>query len=181
MKEDQRIRLSKQLLRNALISLLEKKTINKISVREICETAEINRTTFYKYYGSPYDLLEDIENILLNSLSEKINKVDSSSYKQLPEILEYLNENCKLFRLLINNNADPEFPRKILNLPVIKENIYEMTGKSEFAAYPHYTYEFFISGGYSVIQNWLNKENRESPEEMADYIRRLFTLIGSNG
>ncbi len=71
MGENQRIRLSKQLLRNALISLLEEKSINKISVREICETAEINRTTFYKYYGSQYDLLEDIENILLDELTEK--------------------------------------------------------------------------------------------------------------
>ena len=59
MKEDQRIRLSKQLLRNALLELLKEKHISKVSVREICERAQINRTTFYKYYGSQYELLED--------------------------------------------------------------------------------------------------------------------------
>ena len=64
MKEDQRVRLSRQLLRSALIVLLKEKNINKISVREICDAAEINRTTFYKHYGNPYDLLEDIENSL---------------------------------------------------------------------------------------------------------------------
>ena len=47
--ENQRIRLSKTLLKNALVHLLQKKPLNKISVLEICETAQINRTTFCKY------------------------------------------------------------------------------------------------------------------------------------
>ena len=72
MKEDQRIRLSKQLLRNALLELLKEKHISKVSVREICERAQINRTTFYKYYGSQYELLEDIENMLIAQITEKI-------------------------------------------------------------------------------------------------------------
>ena len=70
--ENQRIRLSKTLLKNALVHLLQKKPLNKISVLEICETAQINRTTFYKYYGSQTDLLNEIESDFLAQLDESL-------------------------------------------------------------------------------------------------------------
>ncbi|MGN0614258.1 MAG: TetR/AcrR family transcriptional regulator [Porcipelethomonas sp.] len=178
MKEDQRIRLSKQLLRNALIELLKEKGINKISVREICSTAEINRTTFYKYYGSQYDLLEDIENTLLEELSERIGNGANAENKRLPQILKTINENAEVYRLLANNSIDPEFPQRLLNLPAVRESLREITNKQEFTDYSNYTYEFLTWGGYSVIRRWLNKEDRESPEEMAEYINRLYMTLG---
>jgi AcrR family transcriptional regulator len=52
----------KKLLKDSLIRLLQQGSIHRISVREICDRAGINRTTFYKYYGSQYDLLGDMEN-----------------------------------------------------------------------------------------------------------------------
>ena len=54
--ENQRIRITKRMLREALIRLLGKKPIEKIRVQELCQEAQINRTTFYKYYGNQYDL-----------------------------------------------------------------------------------------------------------------------------
>ena len=55
--ENQRVYLSKKLLENALISLLKQKSLYKISIRELCEVASINRSTFYKYFSSQFDLL----------------------------------------------------------------------------------------------------------------------------
>ena len=79
--ENQRIRLSKTLLKNALVHLLQKKPLNKISVLEICETAQINRTTFYKYYGSQTDLLNEIESDFLRSSTKALH---SSPNKKAP-------------------------------------------------------------------------------------------------
>lgn len=59
-------------MKNALVHLLQKKPLNKISVLEICETAQINRTTFYKYYGSQTDLLNEIESDFLAQLDESL-------------------------------------------------------------------------------------------------------------
>ena len=53
-KEDQRVMLTKRLLKDSLVSLLKEKTIFKITIRELCDTAGINRSTFYKYYDSQY-------------------------------------------------------------------------------------------------------------------------------
>jgi AcrR family transcriptional regulator len=73
MKENQRVRLTKKMLQDSLIWLLPNKSIHKISVREICDNAEINRSTFYKYYGSQYDLLKDMENEVLLQIDGYLN------------------------------------------------------------------------------------------------------------
>ena len=60
-KTDQRIRLTRTLLKNALVQLMQENHISKISVRALCETAGINRSTFYLHYTDPYDLLASVE------------------------------------------------------------------------------------------------------------------------
>ena len=60
-KENQRTRLTKMLFKDGLIALLQKKTIYQISVTELCEAAELNRSTFYKYYNNVRDVLTELE------------------------------------------------------------------------------------------------------------------------
>ena len=58
--DNQRTRLTKLLFKNSLIKLLHKKTIYQITVSELCTESELNRSTFYKYYGNVYDILEEL-------------------------------------------------------------------------------------------------------------------------
>ena len=62
MQENQRIRLTRSLLPQSLLQHLRGWSIHAISAREICETAQINRTPFYRHDGSQYDLLREMEN-----------------------------------------------------------------------------------------------------------------------
>ena len=57
-KMDQRVRLTRNLLKNALVQLMQEQHIAKISIRAICEVAGINRSTFYVHYTDQYDLLK---------------------------------------------------------------------------------------------------------------------------
>ena len=59
-KENQRIALTKKLLQEGLLRLLETKSLDKISVTELCRESGINRATFYNHYNSPQELLTDI-------------------------------------------------------------------------------------------------------------------------
>ena len=86
--ENQRIRVTKRMLKEALVKLLENKPIEKVSVLEICQTAEINRTTFYKYYGSQYDLMSDIQDDFLREL--EINLREKENLYSLQNILTYI-------------------------------------------------------------------------------------------
>ncbi|MCC8090140.1 MAG: TetR/AcrR family transcriptional regulator, partial [Oscillospiraceae bacterium] len=64
-KENQRVMLTKRLLKDALIRLLNGKSIDEISVTELCRESGINRSTFYHHYGSPYDVLAEREQTML--------------------------------------------------------------------------------------------------------------------
>lgn len=57
-KSDQRTRLTKMLIRKAFTELLREKPVQNITVKELCQTAGINRGTFYSHYTDIYDLLQ---------------------------------------------------------------------------------------------------------------------------
>lgn len=66
MKSDRRVRYTRMVLKQALLSLMLERPITRITVTEICERAEVNRATFYAHYADPYDLLARIETNCLN-------------------------------------------------------------------------------------------------------------------
>ena len=170
MKENQRVRLTKKMLQDSLIWLLPNKSIHKISVREICDNAEINRSTFYKYYGSQYDLLKDMENEVLLQIDGYLNvSKDQPGYDvlALTRIAVYLQENLDLCRLLINNTVDSEFPEKLLNLPMIRQLLSEQLTEERDKAELEYVSQLVVYGGFSIIKRWINKDERESPERIA--------------
>ncbi|MDR0813019.1 MAG: TetR/AcrR family transcriptional regulator [Oscillospiraceae bacterium] len=167
MQENQRIRISKQLLQSALIELLGQKNILKISIREICDTAHINRTTFYKYYGSQYDLLADIENGILSQIEKRLK---DTSLLVITQLLEFIEENIPICKILLNNNVDPEFPEKLFNLPILKQMVIGNLKDNYSESGLDYSYVLIINGGFAVIKSWINKENRESAVEVAELL-----------
>ena len=62
MKTDARVRYTVHMIQNVFLELLKEKPVAKITVKEICGHAEINRSTFYKHYQDVYDLMEKLEN-----------------------------------------------------------------------------------------------------------------------
>lgn len=169
MQENQRIRLTKQLLRESLIDLLTEKSIHKISVREVCERAQINRTTFYKYYGSPYNLLNDIENVVLDQIETYLNVEENHTMddaRQLSQVLTFLEENLAVCRLLINNTVDSQFAERLLKLPRIQRLLGDqLTGEYQNEEI-EYMYQFVVNGGFSMIRTWMNKDKREAPQKI---------------
>ena len=59
-QEDARIINSKKFLKEALITLLTEQKLSKITIKDLCETAEINRATFYAHYKDIQQLFDDI-------------------------------------------------------------------------------------------------------------------------
>ena len=57
MVDNRRVKITKLMLQEALIDLLQEKALENISVRELVNKADINRSTFYSHYDTIYDLL----------------------------------------------------------------------------------------------------------------------------
>ncbi|MCM1060529.1 MAG: TetR/AcrR family transcriptional regulator [Eubacterium sp.] len=176
VKENQRIMLTKKLLKNALIEMLRSDSLYHISIRELCERAGINRSTFYKYYGSQFDLLAEMEQDLLDDINLSLIKENTQNPGILSDILRYIEKNLDLVRLLLNSSVDPEFAGRLFAMPQIQKMIKQMLGSELSAAEYEYTSNFNIYGAYKMVLIWINKEERESPEWLADYIIRQLPL-----
>lgn len=173
-KENQRIKLTKRMLRDSLLYLLQQESIHKISIRELCEYAGINRSTFYKNYGSQYALLAEMEEELLEHIREGINKSEQSiAAKGIPaltDILIYIEDNLLLCKLLINNNIDPEFPIRLLSMPQIQDQLQMLLGTQYTENQVFYLYTFITYGCYHIVREWINREAREPVSEIAEMI-----------
>lgn len=182
-KENQRIKLTKRLLKDSLISLLAQKDIYQISIRELCEDAGLNRSTFYKYYGSQYDLLKDMENDMLCHITGTLeNRSDTISPQTVIHIFTYLESNLQLSRLLINNNVDPDFPKKLFGLEPIQEGLFSVLKVQFGEAEMPYVTTYVTYGCYHLIRKWINKDEREPAETMALLLLELVgTLIRQMG
>lgn len=70
---DLRVRRTHKLIRESLISLLEEKSFDSITVEEISQRAMVSRTTFYRYYQDKYQLVEDIFEDVISALMNDLD------------------------------------------------------------------------------------------------------------
>ncbi|MDO4285352.1 MAG: TetR-like C-terminal domain-containing protein [Eubacteriales bacterium] len=172
-RENRRVRLTKQLIRDSLLELLQEKELHRICVRELCEKADINRSTFYQYYDSTYALLADMEEELLAEVSRSLSSMtqQSSDYDKLVHLLDFIVSHMTLCRLLIHSNVDPEFSERLLGLPAILGKLRsDFTGNDP--SEDVYLQRFALHGSYEAIAYWLQSGCLESPEKIADIIYR---------
>ena len=76
MQENRRVRITKRCMKDALLELLESTPLNKISVTDICNSADVNRSTFYSYYNDIDALLSEIETEVLEQIPVNIATED---------------------------------------------------------------------------------------------------------
>ena len=116
---DRRTKYTQKIIRDTLIDLLSEKDINKITVSEICEIADINRATFYRYYLDVYDLLEQIEQDFSEELKEAYTNEVITVYTVsnfAKALLKVFVENKKLVTILFNNKTTTNFLDGILEI-----------------------------------------------------------------
>ena len=170
--ENQRTRLSKIMLKNALVELLNTKPINKITVYELCSNAQINRSTFYKYYGEPHDTLNEIVSELLEKTAI-IVKNENDEFSRLKALLTYLRDNRETIIRIIANVSEQKLIDHIYNVPALHENLYSLLRNSEASIEKEYVKVFYHYGSFAIIRTWLNNGCIESPQEMTQIISSI--------
>lgn len=174
---DARVRYTKMVIQQNFVTLLKQKPLNKITVKEICERAEINRATFYKYYADPYDLLGKMEEQLLSELQS----VMQDSLKEGPKvtllrILEKMKEDGELYIALFSEYGDTSFPMKIFRRSY-KES--EVIIQKEFPDLGEvqrvWVYAYIAQGCSGILNYWISHGLKESAKEVSEFISRLIT------
>ena len=175
-KEDRRVTMTKRMLKDALTEMLRSEDIYHVSIRELCQRADVNRTTFYKYYGNQFDLLADMENDLLVFLSDTIREYVSDRVRIIEILCRYMEEHLEFGRLIVNNNVDPLFPQRLFSMEVLREAVLMNYSSLQDEKLQEYLFNFITYGSYRIFCLWLNKDQRESPEEIALLLMRLIRL-----
>lgn len=172
-QENRRVKLTKILLKDSLIELMHEKPIGKITIKEICENADVNRSTFYLYYTDQYALLGELENELLIHARDHLEKIDSDpgSKQYLIALLYYIRENADIFDTLLCRRENPYFQSTFMEASLQKLKVSLPLNCPETPA--GYAYHYLIMGSLSVIQKWIGAGFDMPCEEMAELIFRL--------
>ena len=170
-KENRRTRLTKRLLRESLLELLHEKPVDHITVKELCECAELNRSTFYAYYTDVSVLYEEMGNELADALLEHIQTMNDQGEPNTELMLTYIRDNCEMFRLLVycdhytdlNQSIIKRIFRGFFNIP-LKGDLHCLPEERE------YVLQFLFLGGTGIIHRWVLNDCDLSPRQVAQLI-----------
>ena len=170
--ESLRIRLTKQMIQNGLLEMLEKEMIEKISITELCQRAQVNRTTFYKYYGSQYDVIEDIIDNLFQELVE-IGKDYNTSNLFQNEILKYLEKNKTLCVTLIDRVPFNMFSKRLIEMDQLNQKTIDSFSDEYSDKQKEYLLRYYQNGCFALMSSWLHDENPMPIAELQELSKNI--------
>ena len=172
-KNNRRTKITKMLLKESLMELLAQKGIGQISIKELCENADLHRSTFYLHYADQYDLLADIEREIIEDADAHLKGItsDIGSLSYLTTLLQYIAQNQNTFYILFCKYSNLSFYDEFLNKSMehVKKSI-------SFTCPPqleNYAYTFVMQGCAHIIKDWLMADCDVSCETIAELIFRL--------
>ncbi len=181
--QDQRVRITKMMIRDAFLHLLRQKPLNKITVRELCEQAQINRGTFYTHYMDVYDLMEQTTNELLaefrtalSALSEHANTL-KSNYDICKAVFTILKNNQQLCVILLSDYSNKYIIDKFNEMGKklfldVYTSLFPKASQQKLE-----NYYLFISGGcIALLRNWLiNDDGNTTIDDIALQASQIMT------
>ncbi|WP_407270315.1 TetR/AcrR family transcriptional regulator [Radiobacillus sp. PE A8.2] len=183
-KLDRRKKYTRMVLKESLMELLKEKPIAAITVKEICEVADINRSTFYSHFADHYALLAQIEEELIYDLNEYLNQInlnaDTEALQITEKIIEYVAVNKDVCQILLSEHLDSAFLKRVVTVAhdyTVKSLIDSKNLEEDLSSYASL---FAIYGSIHVIEHWLKNGMDKSPGELAEITTKL-TNNGLNG
>ena len=179
-RENQRVVLTKRLLKEGLLRLLQEKGLEQINVSELCRVAGINRATFYKHYSIPQDVLREIQQDVVREIKQKAprERTTETARTYLKDICEYLYAKRPLICILLKSNTDEELVAMFSEANRRYWGQYQQRQDFEMDEEGiQLMVTFFSSGGYYLIRRWLLEDVRKTPAEVADMVFRFVTRI----
>ena len=186
MSQDRRVRKTQTAIKDALITLLEKKRFEEITIQEISNLADVNRSTFYTHFIDKYDLLDNMENEKIDEIrsfleSSKNDDELKISESQLRETMDFvinsIGEHLDLYKLMFNLGKESNLHEKLYELLTGHLN-HVVNDNDKIRDIPFPYFMSYVSGaGLSLIRHWVEDENRISKEELIQH----FYEIVNNG
>lgn len=176
-KKDRRVQYTRKVITDTFLDLLSEKPFEKITVKEICEIADVNRGTFYGHYKDTYDLLEQVQQEVTMDIQKYLESFsplgpESEGIQLILNILTYLEDHPKFFSALRSNSTPFDFQYKII-LEVEKRCIEEMFDTQLQEKYAEYVYSYSIAGFMGILWKWYDESLKTDKQEVAELIAEV--------
>ncbi len=162
---NQRVAITKKMLKEGLVQLLKKKPLDKINITELCQQAGINRTTFYRYYELPRDVLMEMQRDFFEETFEHFQK--PLTVGDIEHFFVCLSERAELVKLFFQYNSNTDWVNIFTNfynsfpVKMIKafQNLDENSAR---------LLSVYLGGGaYFLARQWIMEDIPMQPKEVA--------------
>lgn len=177
-KTDRRVRKTKTQLRNGLAMLMKEKSVGEITVKELVDQVDINKSTFYLHYPDISGLLYEIENDLAEEMERAIRehpieKREDNGFYFLQDIFQVLDNNREIVSALVGPYGDMRFIQKVE--VILARNSREVLEQMfpEKSDQMDYFYAYCLNGCLGFVKTWLADKKSCTPEFAADFIYRM--------
>ena len=170
---------TEEKIRDVLIEMIDEMPINAIRVKDLAKRAHIDRSTFYVYYDSIYDVLQQIEDEYFDGLVAGKRWGDRYLNEPAPETVKNINyakRNVNILRTLLGPHGDSTFQARMAK--ILRQSYQGATrGSPHSDIYYRMIQEFFVGGQQNMLRFWVSHITDISPEEMAILLHRLFDKL----
>ncbi|MBT2658910.1 TetR/AcrR family transcriptional regulator [Bacillus sp. ISL-18] len=179
LKTDPRIKRTKKMFKEALISLIqEHEDASKLTVQMIADRAELNRATFYLHYHDIHDLMEQ----MIEEVFEELNDTMKSSPEgqrtmkvqtppgKLVSFLEHFYRNARLYNVMLENK---DFRKRVFGilLDIVTYSEVNRRAKGQSFQLPK---EILVASSLGIITWWIQEGTPYSPSYLAELIMQRF-------
>ncbi|MFJ5624894.1 TetR/AcrR family transcriptional regulator [Peribacillus loiseleuriae] len=178
-KLDRRKKRTRQLLKNALISLLTEKDFHSITVQDITNLADVNRATFYSHYHDKHDffqqliddILNEFEGIFVQYTERKDPKdLEPKPYDLIVCAFQHFKHNADFYNVMLSPKGVPGFYGKlngIIHAAADRRRVRLQIDASQLAVPQDIMNSYISSVFLGVIIQWLKNEMPYTSEYMA--------------
>lgn len=186
MAEDRRVRKSKRAIKQAFIQLLKENNLNRITIQQISDLADVNRGTFYLNYEDKYALLDEMENEQIEEIKGfvDIRKMDLSTKtsdrfiedfanKIIKNVITHIEHNIEFYQVILNLERKSQIEEQLAE--IVRSNIKHLIGDKDdiFGIPENYYLSYVVGSMMSMIKYWVSDENRVSVEELVNYVSTI--------
>lgn len=154
----------------------EKRPVSKITVREVCERAQINRSTFYAHFLDVYDVVESVDQTMVERINDAMmGNMGSDNFLRdgFTTMFRFIQEYRQFYLIFFEESRRSHAIELLTNLQ--QERLRQIRPEDfgcETQAELNYCQEYFAAGVVALIYQWLKNDCRETPETLYRLLRR---------
>lgn len=178
-KEDPRVRKTRRLLRDALVSLILEKDYASVSIKEITSRADVAYITFFRHYESMDHLLMEVLDEGLAGLQGYIETLAKQSETSALEIegrliFEYIEQKADLFRILFKSQSVARVRKKVVqNIAVIFQKSCIPLARTGNPVTIAIMSNHIATSLLALIEWWLESNLKPAPDQMGKVYKSL--------